>query len=63
MNVHQRELCAIATAFFSPRAYSQKRTLAKIFVMRWAIASGVDLNEPTDDPDDIRWCKSDREIA
>lgn len=42
---------------FQPRSYQQKEILAKIFVMRWVIACGIQL-PPLPDNDDgiVEWC-------
>ena len=45
---HLKNLLEIVLA---PRSYGQKEVVAKIFVMRWAIAHGVDLTQ------DSVWCK------
>jgi hypothetical protein len=45
---HLKNLLAIV---LTPRSYGQKKVVAQIFVMRWAIAHGVDLTQ------DSVWCK------
>ena len=45
---HLKNLLAI---ILTPRSYGQKEVVAKIFVLRWAIAHGVDLTQ------DSVWCK------
>ena len=62
-NPTQVELQAIAAKFFKPRSYHQKQTLAKVFVMRWAIASGIDLNNPFEDTENIKWCKPWQDLS
>jgi hypothetical protein len=57
MNPTKKELCAIFEAFSAPRSHHQKLTLAKIFVLRWAIASGINMQDSFDDPNNIKWCK------
>ena len=60
--ITERELAAIMTAFLTPRSYSQKKILAKVFVMRWAIASGIQLRD-IDNPEDIQWCVSTKDLS
>ena len=55
--IHQRELSSIMSVVFQPSNYRQKEIAAKLFVMRWALASGIDLGDSNDSPDEIRWCK------
>ena len=66
MTVNQRELSSLLQLFFcpNPRSYEQKRAFAKLFVMSWAIASGVDLSDDSSDcSNEFYWCKSDHEIG
>lgn len=42
----------LMSIFLNPRSYGQKEVVAKIFVLRWALAHGVDITQ------DNVWCKS-----
>ncbi len=51
----EKELVAIMTAFLDPKNQCKKAVLAKVFVMRWVIASGIQLPDLID-PEDVPWC-------